>query len=359
MSIENIKIANAIALLKDLVSVPSFSKEEDKTADLISQFLHNNGLEPRRIGNNVFALSKHWKKEVPVILLNSHHDTVRPVSSWQRDPFKPVIENDRLYGLGSNDAGACLVSLAFAFRYFNQKKERPFNLIYLASAEEEISGKNGVESVLPKLGKIDFGIVGEPTDLQMAVAEKGLLVIDAVTSGIGGHAARGEGENAIYKAIQDIAFLQEYQFKKTSKLLGKVKMSVTQINAGTQHNVVPDQCRFVIDIRTTEQYENKVIFNFLQKNTLSYLTARSFRLNSSGIPNNHPLLKVGLSLGIPQFGSPTLSDQALMSFPTVKIGPGKSERSHTADEFILIKEIKNGIAMYCDIIEGLMSFYKK
>jgi len=354
MLIKSTLKSDVISLLKQLIAIPSFSKTEDKTADIISHFFSKKGIQTNRSDNNIWVKSKYWQEGVPSILLNSHHDTVKPVAGWQRNPFDPSIENDVLYGLGSNDAGASLVALAATFLHFYEEKDLPFNLIYLASAEEEISGKQGIESVLSSIGKIDFGIVGEPTQMQMAIAEKGLLVIDGMAEGKAGHAAREEGENAIYTALKDIDFLQNIQFEKISELLGAVKISVTQINAGTQHNVVPDQCSFVVDVRTTEHYSNKEVFDFLQKETQSKLTARSFRLNSSGIPMGHPIVVAGQSLGLSSFGSATLSDQALIPFPTLKIGPGHSERSHTAGEFILLEEIHNGIDIYKNLLEGLI-----
>ena len=354
MPLNNSLKLDTIELLKALIAIPSFSKEENKTAELMSSFFTKKSIPINRRNNNVWVKSKYWNPAMPTILLNSHHDTVKPVAGWQRNPFEPKIEDEVLYGLGSNDAGASLVSLAAIFMHFYEYKNLPFYLIFLASAEEEISGKQGVESVLGDLGKIDFGIVGEPTQMQMAISEKGLLVIDGVAEGKAGHAARAEGKNAIYVALKDIDFLQNFRFEKISDQLGAVKISVTQIKAGTQHNVVPDQCQFVIDVRTTEHYSNKVVFDFLQKETQSKLTARSFRLNSSGIPRSHPIVKVGESLGLSSYGSATLSDQALMPFPTLKIGPGNSNRSHTADEFIVLEEIKNGIDIYCQLLEGLI-----
>ncbi len=359
MPVKSTLKSDAIELLKQLIALPSFSKEEDKTAELITTFFTNKGIQVNRSNNNIWVESKYWTEGVPTMLLNSHHDTVKPVVGWQRDPFEPTIEDHTLYGLGSNDAGASLVALAVVFIHFYEEENLPFNLVYLASAEEEISGKQGVESVLTDIGKIDFGIIGEPTQMQMAIAEKGLLVIDGVAEGKAGHAAREEGENAIYTALKDIDFLQNFHFDKISDQLGAVKISVTKINAGTQHNVVPDQCQFVVDVRTTEHYSNKVVFDFLQEKTQSKLTARSLRLNSSCIPVTHPFVVVGQSLGLSYFGSATLSDQALMSFPTLKIGPGNSSRSHTADEFILLEEIKKGIDIYCQLLDGLIIHYKK
>ncbi len=336
----------AIELLKQLIATPSFSREEGATADLLAAFFHQKNIPTERKGNNVWARAKHWQHDRPTLLLCSHHDTVRPVAGWQRDPFQPTVEEGKLFGLGSNDAGASLVSLATVFAHFYEEKKLPWNLIFLGAAEEEVSGNQGVAMVLPQLGRIDCGIVGEPTGMQMAVAEKGLLVVDATAQGKAGHAAREEGENAIYTALQDIEFLRSYQFEKNSDLLGPVKMTVTQIEAGTQHNVVPDTCRFVVDIRTNEQYTNEDIFVILQTNLRSELRARSLRLNSSSIPLNHPLVQQGKALGLRSYGSPTLSDSALMPFPTLKIGPGESERSHTADEFVYLREIEEGIDIY-------------
>lgn len=348
----------AVELLKTLISTPSFSKEEGATADLVVDFLTQKGITINRSGNNVWASNQQQRAGLPTILLNSHHDTVRPVSGWQRDPFTPTVEEGKLFGLGSNDAGASLVSLAAIFVHFYEQKDLPFNLVYLASAEEEISGKNGVAAVLPEIGTIDFAIVGEPTQMEMAIAERGLLVIDGLASGVAGHAARDEGVNAINIALRDIEKLHSFQFEKVSDVLGKVKVSVTQIKAGTQHNVVPDQCEFVVDVRTTEHYSNQAAFDLLQECTASELTARSFRLNASGISPTAPVVQVGKALGLKLFGSATLSDQALMSFPSLKIGPGDSRRSHTADEYIKIEEIEGGIDIYHQIMTGLIHHYQ-
>ncbi len=343
--------SEAIELLKRLIATPSFSREEDRTADLLAAFFHQKNIPVQRMGNNVWAKSKHWDEGKPVLLLNSHHDTVRPVKGWQRDPFEPVVEDGKLYGLGSNDAGASLVALAAVFTHFYDRKTLPWNLIFLGSAEEEISGNHGVAMVLPELGPIAAGIVGEPTQMQMAIAEKGLMVIDGEAKGVAGHAARNEGVNAIYLALEDIERLRNFTFEKTSELLGPVKISVTQIEAGTQHNVVPDSCRFVIDVRTNECYSNEEAFEILKKQVRSELRPRSFRLNSSRIDPAHPLVQRGTELGLGCYGSPTLSDQALMPFQTLKIGPGDSARSHTADEFVYLKEIEEGIEIYTKLIE--------
>lgn len=347
----------AIELLKQLIALPSFSKEEDKTAALLSAFFAKKGLKPERKGNNIWVKSKYHKPKLPTLLLNSHHDTVKPVSGWQSNPFKPALNAGQLRGLGSNDAGASLVSLAAVFLHNYKRKDLPFNLVFLASAEEEISGPGGVASVLSDLGKIDFGIVGEPTQMQPAIAEKGLMVIDGIATGKAGHAARAEGINALYLALEDINKLRQFSFDKTSQHLGAIKVSVTQIEAGTQHNVVPDRCKFVIDVRSTDAYSNREVFELLQSATQSELVARSFRLNSSGVPEEHPLVRAANSLNMQTFGSSTLSDQALMPFPTIKMGPGKSERSHTAEEFIEIQEIENGIETYQEFLEALSEIF--
>jgi acetylornithine deacetylase len=352
-----------IKLLQQLIATQSFSKEEDKTADIIELFFKKQNIPTQRKGNNVWAKNAHYTvdegnpekigKGLPTILLNSHHDTVKPVKAWTHDPFLPTVTDGKLFGLGSNDAGGALVSLIATFCKFCKQK-LPYNLIMTATAEEEISGANGIASILNDLGKIDVGIVGEPTLMQMAVAEKGLMVIDGYAHGRAGHAAREEGINAIYVALEDIETLRHFNFEKESAFLGKVKLSVTQIEAGTQHNVVPDVCKFVIDVRSNECYTNEEIYEILQKQVKSELKPRSFRLNSSKIDLNHPLILRGHQLGLTHYGSPTLSDQALMPFDTLKIGPGDSARSHTADEFIYVKEIEEGIAIYEKLLENLI-----
>jgi acetylornithine deacetylase len=344
----------AIELLKQLIAIPSLSKEEDKTADLLENYLKGFGHKVHRKMNNVWVYSNDYSKDKPTILLNSHHDTVKPNQGYTQDPFTPTIKDGKLIGLGSNDAGGPLVALIHTFLLLDKIPDRAYNLIMAATAEEEISGKNGIEAILPDLGKIDLGIVGEPTLMQMAVAEKGLMVLDCTTKGKSGHAARNEGVNAIYKALKDIKWFSNYQFPKVSDLLGPVKMSVTQINAGTQHNVVPDTCTFVVDVRVNECYSNQELWEFLQSQVDCEVKARSFRLNSSSIPLNHPLVKKGKQLGLEAYGSPTLSDQALMSFPTLKIGPGDSARSHTADEYIYLSEIEDGINIYLQLLNGLI-----
>ena len=346
------RMNEAITLLKKLIATQSFSREEDKTADIIEAFFKEKNIPTQRKGNNVWAKNAHFTQDLPVLLLNSHHDTVKPVNGWTRNPFSPDIENGILYGLGSNDAGGSLVSLIATFCHFYAKK-LPFNLILAATAEEEISGANGIAALLPDLPPITVGIVGEPTLMQMAVAEKGLMVVDGIAHGKAGHAARNEGVNAIYIAFEDIQTIRNFKFDKTSDFLGEIKMTVTQIEAGTQHNVVPDTCKFVIDIRSNECYSNAEIFEILQKHIQSELKPRSFRLNSSRISLTHPLILRGIALGLSYYGSPTLSDQALMSFETLKIGPGDSARSHTADEFIYVKEIEEGIKIYIALLNNL------
>lgn len=343
---------DAIQLLHQLIETPSLSREESATADLIQQFLDKKGIPHQRFQNNIVAKTAEWSSDKPVLLLNSHHDTVKPAKGWQRDPFKATLEGDQLFGLGSNDAGASLVSLIATFCFF-YNQELPVNLILAATAEEEISGLNGIASVLPQLGKIDAAIVGEPTQMRLAIAERGLMVVDGEAIGQSGHAARNEGINALYIALEDIQKIKDYQFEKVSDLLGPTKATVTQIQAGSQHNVVPDACKFVIDVRTNECYSNEEAFNLLNDLTASNLKARSYRLNSSSIDLDHPLVQSGLAMGKATYASPTLSDQALMSFPTLKMGPGKSARSHTADEFIYLAEIKQGIEDYIQLLQNL------
>lgn len=344
--------AEAVGLLKSLISIPSLSREETAAADFLQQYIETHGMETGRKGNNVWCFGPMFSTLKPTILLNSHIDTVKPVSGWQKDPFTPTEINGKLYGLGSNDAGASVVSLLHVFMELC-RTEQSYNLIFLASCEEEVSGKDGIESVIPQLPPISFAIVGEPTGMQPAIAEKGLMVLDVTTLGKAGHAARNEGENAIYKSLQDIEWFRDYRFEKESPLLGPVKMSVTQINAGTQHNVVPDRCTFVVDIRSNEQYSNEELFGIISRHISGEAKARSFRLNSSRVPTEHPFVQKAIALGREPFGSPTLSDQALMPFPSVKIGPGRSSRSHTADEYIMIKEIEEAIELYIRILDGL------
>jgi acetylornithine deacetylase len=345
----------AVELLKELIATPSFSKEEDKTADIIADFFARHDVQTERVGNNIFARSKHFDTSMPTILLNSHHDTVKPNKGYTLDPFSPIITEDKLYGLGSNDAGGCLVSLMATFLYFYDKNQLPYNLIIAASAEEEISGVNGIELLLPKLGNIDFAIVGEPTLLDMAVAERGLMVVDALAHGKAGHAARNEGESALYKALDDIQWLRNYRFEKVSPLLGETRMTATVIGTDNQqHNVVPSQCKFVIDVRANELYQFEEILDILEQSMKSEIKARSTRLKSTAIALDHPIVKAGIAIGKNYYGSPTTSDKALMSFPSLKMGPGDSARSHTADEFIYLTEIKQGIEAYIALLQHVL-----
>lgn len=352
MTETSIYTSEAITLLQALIGIPSLSREEDTAADFLQNYIEESGIMTGRSGNNIWCISPMFDVNKPTILLNSHIDTVKPVTGWRRQPFTPKIENGKLYGLGSNDAGASLVSLFQVYRHLSATQQS-YNLIYLASCEEEVSGKNGIESVLPKLPPITLGIVGEPTEMNPAIAEKGLMVLDLTARGKAGHAARNDGENAIYKLMPDIEWFRSFRFSKESPLLGTVKMSVTQINAGTQHNVIPDICTAVVDIRSNECYSNEELFEEITKHISCEAKARSFRLNSSSIPADHPFVKRAVELGKVPFGSPTLSDQALMKFPSVKIGPGKSSRSHTADEYILLNEIEKAIGLYIRLLDGL------
>ncbi len=345
---------DAISLLKELIATPSFSREEDQTASILTRFLALRNVAASRVGNNVFAQNKFFDPAKPVLLLNSHHDTVRPNPQYTRDPFSPDVQDGKLYGLGSNDAGGCLVSLLAVFLHFYERADLKINLVFAATAEEEISGTGGIEYTLPYLPKIDYAIVGEPTQMQMAVAERGLMVLDATANGKAGHAARNEGENAIYKAIRDIEWFSNYQFDKVSPLLGPSKMSVTVIETENKaHNVVPAVCRFVVDVRVNELYTFEEILDLIKSNTSSDIKPRSTRLRSTSISLEHPLVKAGLHLSRTYYGSPTTSDKALMPFPALKMGPGDSARSHTADEYIFVDEINQGIGLYIKLIEEL------
>jgi acetylornithine deacetylase len=345
----------ALALLRQLIATPSFSKEEDNTADIIEEFLERKGVKTRVHLNNIWATNKFYDESKPTILLNSHHDTVKPNKGYTLDPFKPVENDGKLFGLGSNDAGGPLVSLIACFLYYYSRTNLKYNLVIAATAEEEISGSNGVESLLPHLGKIDCAIVGEPTEMQMAVAERGLMVLDCVSKGKAGHAARNEGENAIYKALKDIEWLMSCRFPKVSELLGPVKISITVIETENKaHNVVPAECKFVVDVRVNELYTFEEVFNTIKENIQSEIRARSFRLRSSSIAVDHPLVKSGIELGRTYYGSPTTSDKALMSFPALKMGPGDSARSHTADEYIYIDEVRKGIELYIQLLGKIL-----
>lgn len=344
--------AEATGLLQRLIATPSFSREEHDTAAIIASFLDEKGVAVQRLKNNVWASNRHFDPARPTVLLNSHHDTVRPNQGYTRDPFSPDIIDGKLYGLGSNDAGGALVGLMAAFLYFYEEENPVFNLVYAATAEEEISGKDGIELILNDLGKIDCALVGEPTQMHLAIAEKGLMVLDCVAHGKSGHAARNEGENALYKALDDIAWFRTFRFPLESEFLGPVKMSVTVIQAGSQHNVVPDACRFTVDVRVNECYTFEQVLEIIRAHVQCDVEPRSLRMRSSIIPREHPLVQSGLAMGRTVYGSPTTSDKALMPFPALKIGPGDSARSHTADEFILVEEIREGIELYIKLLES-------
>ncbi len=346
---------NAVDLLSELIRTPSYSKEEDKTALIIELFLKEKGVEVNKYLNNVWARNKYFDDSKPTILLNSHHDTVKPNKQYTFKPFEPILNGGKLFGLGSNDAGGALVSLLVTFLYYYDCENLKYNLIFAASAEEEISGNNGIEALLTLLGDIEFGIVGEPTQMQMAVVEKGLLVLDCRSIGKAGHAAREEGENAIAKTWEDINWFNSYKFDKVSELLGPVKMNVTVIETENKaHNVIPSSCKFVVDIRVNELYTFDDVLSIITEHVKSEVKPRSLRMKSSSISLNHPIIKSGLSIGRTYYGSPTTSDKALMNFPTLKMGPGDSARSHTADEFIYLQEIKEGISIYLKLLENVL-----
>jgi acetylornithine deacetylase/succinyl-diaminopimelate desuccinylase-like protein len=344
----------AINLLRQLIAIPSFSREEDKTAEVLQGFLKQQNIPADRRGNNVWARNLHFNPALPTILLNSHHDTVKPNPGYTRDPFSPAIENGKLFGLGSNDAGGPLVSLIATFVHFYSQKNLTYNFVIAATAEEEISGTGGIESIWDVLPKVDFAIVGEPTLCQMAIAEKGLMVLDCVAKGKSGHAAREEGINALYEAMADIEWIRGYKFSKVSQTLGEIKMTVTIINAGKQHNVVPAECNFTIDVRVTDQYTLEEVLEVIKSHVKADVTPRSLRMRSSGISLDHPLVKAAKGLKINLYGSPTTSDQALIPVPSVKMGPGDSARSHTADEFIYVAEIVKGIDTYIELLNKVV-----
>lgn len=341
----------AVTLLSHLIATPSVSRDERRAADIIQEVLTRYGFTPQREANNVWTIGHHYNEARPTLLLNAHLDTVKPVSTYTRNPYEPSLEEGILYGLGSNDCGGGLVSLLQVFRILDSSNTCPYNLVYLASAEEEVSGKDGISRALPLLPHIDVAIVGEPTGMQPAVAEKGLMVIDITAHGKSGHAARGEGVNALYAALDDLCWIRSYQFDRVSTFLGATKMQATVIQAGTQHNVVPDTCQIVVDVRTNELYTNEEVFNIIQQHCQSECRARSFRLHSSRIDLQHPLVQRCIALGMTPFGSPTLSDQALMSFPSFKLGPGQSARSHSANEYILVSEIEDAINTYLQLLQ--------
>ena len=344
-------VNDAVELLKKLIATPSVSRNEKDAADIMEQTIRSYGFEPQREANNLWIIDPHYDESRPTLLLNAHIDTVKPVASWSRDPFSPDIEDGVLYGLGSNDCGGGLCSLLQIFRMLTEKPQS-YNLIYLASAEEEVSGKDGITRALPLLPHIDLAIVGEPTGMNPAVAEKGLMVLDVIAHGKSGHAARNEGVNAIYEALDDMRWIRDYKFEKVSEFLGPTKMTLTVVNAGTQHNVIPDKCTMLVDIRTNEFYDNEEVYEFIRQHLKSEVKAHSFRLKSSRIDPEHPLIRKCVAMGMKPFGSPTLSDQALMHFPSFKLGPGESSRSHSANEFIRISEIRDAIAKYETLLDG-------
>ena len=346
---------NAIALLKELIETPSFSSEETQTALLIENWFTNHHIPFQRNKNNIWATNKHFDESKPTLLLNSHHDTVKPNSAYTKDPFKAIVEEGKLYGLGSNDAGGCLVSLIATFTHFYALEDLKYNLVIVASAEEESSGKNGLNSMLPIIPPIDVAIVGEPTLMNLAVAEKGLVVFDAVVAGTPSHAAHPNNNNSIYNTIEVLQWFQNFKFKKTTKALGEVKMTVTQIAAGAQHNVVPAHVDLVIDVRVNDAYSNQEIAAILQeKSPCTKITPRSLRLNSSAIATNHELVKAGIAMGRTTYGSPTLSDQAVLTCQSLKLGPGDSTRSHSADEFIYLYEIEEGVQIYIELLKNVL-----
>ena len=344
-------VSDAVQLLKKLIATPSVSRNEKDAADIMEQTIRSYGFEPQREANNLWIIDPHYDESRPTLLLNAHIDTVKPVASWSRDPFSPDVEDGVLYGLGSNDCGGGLCSLLQIFRMLTEKPQS-YNLIYLASAEEEVSGKDGITRALPLLPHIDLAIVGEPTGMNPAVAEKGLMVLDVIAHGKSGHAARNEGVNAIYEALDDMRWIRDYKFEKVSEFLGPTKMTLTVVNAGTQHNVIPDKCTMLVDIRTNEFYDNEEVYEFIRQHLKSEVKAHSFRLKSSHIDPEHPLIRKCVAMGMKPFGSPTLSDQALMHFPSFKLGPGESSRSHSANEFIHISEIRDAIAKYETLLDG-------
>ena len=355
MKDQNQLYADAVALLKTLIATPSPSREEAATADLLVGFMRRCGIaDVRRSGNNVWARNRWFDPAKPTILLNSHHDTVPPNAGYTRSPFEPVEEDGKLYGLGSNDAGASLVSLLALFRYFYEERDMRSNLCIALTAEEEVSGRNGMESLVPQLGEIDFALVGEPTEMQMAIAERGLVVLDCHVTGRAGHAARNEGDNAIYKALPDIEWFRTYRFPKESDLLGPVKMTVTVIQAGDRHNVVPDRCTFTVDVRVNDRYTNAEVVEEISRRVSCEVVPRSLRLMSSSIPEDHPVVLAGKALGRTCYGSPTMSDQAFLRVPSLKMGVGHSSRSHIADEYVYLHEIKEGIALYIALIDRLV-----
>ena len=348
------RYTEAVELLRQMIRIPSISKQEEGTADLLASFLSERGVSVHRKKNNAWAFNRHYDPARPTILLNSHHDTVKPNSGYTRDPFSPDIEGDLLYGLGSNDAGASGVSLLETFLHFYDRSDLKYNLCVAITAEEENSGADGLELIIPELGPIEFAIVGEPTQMQLAIAERGLMVIDCTAHGKAGHAAREEGDNAIYKALRDIEWFRTYRFPKVSDLFGAVKMSVTIIQAGTQHNVVPAECHFTVDVRVTDRYTNEEVLEIIREHVACEVKPRSTRLKPSSIDPAHPIVQAGLALGRTTYGSPTTSDQALLDVPSLKLGVGDSARSHMADEYVHLSEIREGIDLYIRMLSAIL-----
>lgn len=344
----------SVKLLRQLIATPSFSKEETLTANIIADFLEEKGIKIYRKLNNIWAYNLNFNPDKPTVLLNSHHDTVKPNSGYTRDPFDAKIEDDQLFGLGSNDAGGCLVSLIATFLYFYDRTDLQYNICLATTAEEEISGHDGLELVIPDLGKLEFAIVGEPTLMQLAIAERGLMVLDCTAHGRAGHAAREEGDNAIYKALPDINWFHQYRFHKESEVFGPIKMTTTIINAGSQHNVVPATCTFTVDVRVTDAYRNEEVLEIIRSHVSCEVKPRSIRLKPSSIDKNHPIVQSGIALGRETYGSPTTSDQSLLDIPSLKLGPGDSARSHMADEFVYLSEIREGIALYIKILKNVV-----
>ena len=353
-SFNPIHFSESVALLQTLIPPPSFSWAEDEAADIVQEYLASYSVKTKRKGNNIWCYNKYFDSAKPTILLNSHHDTVKPNSGYTRDPFDAVTEDGKLYGLGSNDAGGCLVSLIAVFLYFYDQTDLKYNFCLATTAEEEISGANGLELIIPELGELSFGIIGEPTLMQLAIAEKGLMVLDCVAHGKAGHAAREEGDNAIYRALKDIEWFRTFRFPKESDIFGPVKMSVTIINAGSQHNVVPASCTFTVDVRVTDAYRNEEVLEIIRQHVSCEVTPRSIRLKPSSIDRNHPIVQAGIALGRTTYGSPTTSDQSLLDIASIKVGPGDSARSHTADEFVYVEEIREGIELYVKMLEKIV-----
>jgi len=350
--------SETLALLTRLIATQSFSREEGPVADIMTEFLESHKVKVKRKGNNVWAKNKHYNPSLPTLLLNSHLDTVRPNVGYTRDPFKPEVEDGKLFGLGSNDAGGPLCCLASTFLYYHAKTDLLFNLVYAATAEEEISGLNGIESILDEISPIHFGIVGEPTLMNMAVAERGLMVVDCVRYGRAGHAARMEGDNALVGSLEDLQWFSTYKFPERQNLLGPVRMTPTIIHAGAEHNVVPAECHFTVDIRVPDAYTHEEVLETIRRSVKSKVEPRSMRLKSSLIPDNHPLIQAGLTLGLTTYGSPTTSDKALLPVPALKLGPGDSARSHTANEFIYVQELEEGLKKYVQILQALNLYYE-